>query len=585
MFSNFVFQTKEQPKETNPFQLPIEYLDPKDIYVLNNVVSTDLELNTDISSNTMYDHLMNPKTPFEENMIHKWKNKYTTNKQFLEESQQVLKDMTSYPTPTYHPEYDNLMQIWSDTKEDHNFLERYSYMEIDMFKWVNTHPSFLQAMTIMNMASPILSFLIPFVFFFMPFLIVKMQGYPITFEMYMQVLKEISRNHFIGKIINNAENMNIQNVMYLFALVGLYAYQIYQNYLSCKRFYDNILRMNSQICELQNYLDSSIHRMKTFSTIIEKRRTYKPFLNVMNEMCSRLDRLKSHIIDIRPFQPSLYKVTEIGSLLGCYYEIYSNKEYGEALLYSFSFHGYIQNILGIVENIQVGRLGFATFVDVSGNSLSIKDQYYPALSQESYVTNNMNLEKNMVITGPNAAGKTTYLKTTILNIIFTQQFGCGFYSACSMRPYTHIHSYLNIPDTSGRDSLFQAESRRCKEIIHDVLETNSDDRHFCIFDELYSGTNPAEATKSAYSFLLWLSKRPNVDFILTTHYIDICSRLKKSNTRISNWKMDSIETESGDIRYTYKILKGISKIQGAIKVLRDMDYPKEIIDTIINYDK
>jgi hypothetical protein len=343
--------------------------------------------------------------------------------------------------------------------------------------------------------------------------------------------------------------------------------------------------MNAQICELQSYLDSSIHRMKTFGTMIEKKRTYQPFLNVMNDMSSRLDRLRSHIIDIRPFQPSLYKVTEIGSLLGCYYEIYSNKEYGEALLYSFSFHGYIQNILGIVENIQFGRLGFATFVDVSGNSLSIKDQYYPALSDESYVTNNMNLEKNMVITGPNAAGKTTYLKTTILNIIFTQQFGCGFYSACSITTYTYIHSYLNIPDTSWRDSLFQAESRRCKEIIHDVLETTNDDRHFCIFDELYSGTNPAEATKSAYSFLLWLSKRPNVDFILTTHYIDICSRLKKSNTRISNWKMDAIETESGDIQYTYKILKGISKIQGAIKVLRDMDYPKEIIDMIIRYDE
>jgi dsDNA-specific endonuclease/ATPase MutS2 len=325
--------------------------------------------------------------------------------------------------------------------------------------------------------------------------------------------------------------------------------------------------------------------MKSFGAIIEKKKTYQPFLNVMMESSSRLDRLRTHIREIRPFQPSLYKITEIGSLLGCYYEIFSNREYGEALLYSFSFHGYIQNMLGISANIRGGRLGFATFADVSGNSLSIKNQYYPALSEESYVTNDANLAQNMVITGPNAAGKTTFLKTTMLNIIFTQQFGCGFYSACSMKPYTHIHSYLNIPDTSGRDSLFQAESRRCKEIIHDVLEMNDGARHFCIFDELYSGTNPAEATKSAYSFLLWLSERPNVDFILTTHYIDICSRFKKSNKRIRNWKMDAVETESGDIRYTYKIVKGISKIQGAIKVLRDMDYPKEIIDTIMAYDK
>ena len=141
---------------------------------------------------------------------------------------------------------------------------------------------------------------------------------------------------------------------------------------------------------------------------------------------------------------------------------------------------------------------------------------------------------------------------------------------------------MNIPDTSGRDSLFQAESRRCKEIL-DIIETTDvkNARHLCTFDELYSGTNPEEATKSAYSFLLYLAKNSNVDFILTTHYTSICSRLKKSKC-IENWKMDAI-VKDDDIQYTYKIKKGISKIQGAIKVLKDMEYPKEIIDSILEW--
>jgi DNA mismatch repair ATPase MutS len=153
-----------------------------------------------------------------------------------------------------------------------------------------------------------------------------------------------------------------------------------------------------------------------------------------------------------------------------------------------------------------------------------------------------------------------------------------------MKPYTHIHSYLNIPDTSGRDSLFQAESRRCKEILNVITDSNEKSRHFGIFDELYSGTNPIEATKSAYSFLLYLSKFENVDYILTTHYVDICSRLTKASTRIENWKMDAKMDEKGDIEYNYTISKGISTIQGAIKVLRDMEYPEEIIKTIMEYD-
>jgi DNA mismatch repair ATPase MutS len=152
-------------------------------------------------------------------------------------------------------------------------------------------------------------------------------------------------------------------------------------------------------------------------------------------------------------------------------------------------------------------------------------------------------------------------------------------------PYTHLHSYLNIPDTSGRDSLFQAESRRCKDIILKVIGSPLEERHFCIFDELYSGTNPIEATKSAYAFLLWLSQRENVDFMLTTHYADICDKFKQQKSRITNWKMDAEEDDTGDIQYTYQIVRGVSKIQGAVKVLREMEYPTEILHTIVTYDK
>ena len=38
-----------------------------------------------------------------------------------------------------------------------------------------------------------------------------------------------------------------------------------------------------------------------------------------------------------------------------------------------------------------------------------------------------------------------------------------------------------------------------------------------------------------------------------------------------------IETENGDFTYTYKMEKGISYIKGGIKVLKDLDYPDEII--------
>jgi hypothetical protein len=582
------------------FKLPIEYLDESEKYVLQETVCDDLELSCKCKevdsknedNKTMYHYLFNPINEFALQMIPKWRTSITTNTDFLGETQNITKSMATYKQSekqitTYTPDYNKMMEIWNDTKEDPNFLERYSYMELSMFKSLNKMPSFLQAISLINMGSPILSFLIPFVLFLFPFFILKIQGIPITFDVYLTVLKEISRNHFIGKLISNVQNMSLQNIIYTIVLIGLYGYQIYQNYVSCIRFYKNINRINEQICEMQKYVDYSISSMNRFAKIIENKPTYALFHVDLLSHIKTFEHLKDQIKHVCPFIPSFTKIGEIGLLLGCYYEIHSNIEYEKSLKYSFEFEGFISNLLGVYENLKNGKIGSSEFyTDTSSNSLMIKQQYYPALIDENYVSNDASIDKNMIITGPNAAGKTTYLKATIINIIFTQQFGFGFYSSCKMKPYTHIHSYLNIPDTSGRDSLFQAESRRCKEILN-IINTSSDycSRHFCIFDELYSGTNPNEATKSAFSFLLYLSNYENVDFILTTHYVDICNRLKKaSNNRIENWKMNADSNENGEIQYNYTISKGISTIQGAIKVLRDMEYPNEIIQSMIEYD-
>jgi DNA mismatch repair ATPase MutS len=239
------------------------------------------------------------------------------------------------------------------------------------------------------------------------------------------------------------------------------------------------------------------------------------------------------------------------------------------------FNGYIDNLLGIYDNFNVGNISLSTFD--TGKECEFREQYYPPLLDENPIKNTCKFDKNMIISAPNKGGKTTILKTCAINIIFSQQFGCGFYESANVIPYTHIHSYLNIPDTSERDSLFQAESRRCKDIIDTIIENNDNNsHHFCIFDELYSGTNPTEAAKAGKAFLNYLSTYPNVTFLLTTHYKDICKHFKRSKY-IQNYKMDVKVLDDGNYKYNYKLKKGISHIKGAIRVLKDMNYPPEIL--------
>jgi DNA mismatch repair ATPase MutS len=378
-------------------------------------------------------------------------------------------------------------------------------------------------------------------------------------------------------------NVSIDKVIYLFFTFALYLLQIYQNAVQCHRFYLNVQLINNHLQEMRAYCNYSIQSMETFISINANKPTYHLFCSDVQKNCETLKKFNELLHDIKPFSKSFSKIGEMGYLLQCFYELHANIEYEEAISYSFCFEGYIDNLKGVAENLQNNVISYAEF-DTDSNCKMV-DQYYPPLIGENPVKNNCSFSKNIIISSPNAGGKTTMIKTTTINIIFSQQLGCGFYKSCVLNPYTHIHSYLNIPDTSGRDSLFQAESRRCKEIIDIINEYSGDKyRHFCIFDELYSGTNPIEATKSAYSFLLYLCKFNNVNFILTTHYVDICKKFRKSEN-VQNYKMAVEIGENGNIQYTYKMKKGISRIQGAVKILEQMNYPKEIIDCIKNYKR
>ena len=195
-----------------------------------------------------------------------------------------------------------------------------------------------------------------------------------------------------------------------------------------------------------------------------------------------------------------------------------------------------------------------------GDKTTFKQAYYPISKP---VKNSYTL-KNMVVTGPNASGKTTFLKMTLINVLLSQQFGCGFYKSATICPYDTFACYVNIPDTCGRDSLFQAEARRCKEII----EADKTKRTLCIFDELFSGTNPEEAIATGSSMLRYLLKYDTFDFLLATHFFELCKEMK--------------ELPMKQMR-GYKLKDGISLIKGGIRVLEEMNFPASIVSQAKHY--
>jgi DNA mismatch repair ATPase MutS len=267
------------------------------------------------------------------------------------------------------------------------------------------------------------------------------------------------------------------------------------------------------------------------------------------------------------------EVKQIGRMRYLFYELRHNKSWRDAIEYALSFSGYMETVRHLNQLLKSKQIAPCRFGEKKDKMVG---SYYPPQPKNKRHSYSV---KNYMITGPNAAGKTTFIKTAMLNVLFSQQVGCGFYKKYYMKsPYQNLFCYLNIPDTSGRDSLFQAEARRCKEVLDEVQKG---EKTLCIFDELFSGTNPNEASASAYAFLKYLNGLPNVTFLLTTHFLDVCTRLEPE---IQNAHMTTLKTTSGDLQYTYKFEKGISKVKGALKVLKDLNYPPSILDCAQNFN-
>lgn len=567
---------KSEPIEKEPsvpFKLPIEYLDEKVVHTLSDVVASDLELVSATASDPMYDVLLKPKHQFAKDMIPCWKKSFTSDTEFLKQSQQVIISTESCESPV---DCAAISAIWKDIYETTGFHDRYSYIDIEKFHFINNSSKFMGVWTVVNLLSPIFSIILPLILVIAPFVLLKIQRVPIEFGTYITVLKDIAKKHALGKVFSSMNDFSVNNLVYILFTVGMYAMQMYQNVKSCMRFYKNITMVNTNLLSLKLFADQSIYGMEQFMQKNAGLSRYRGFCHDVSLHYDYLTQLKNELKDVKPFSFGVSKCFEVGYLLKCYYSLHSVPEYKLGLQYAISFEGYRSNLESLSEQMNQGSVHFGEF---SEGKTVFKNQQYPTHSTDS-VKNTVNLKKNLIITGPNASGKTTQLKTTAINIIFTQQFGLGFYESAALTPYTHIHSYLNIPDTSGRDSLFQAEARRCKEIL-DIIDLEKESRHFCIFDELFSGTNADEATSASFGFLKYLQKRENVDFILTTHFVKLCKMVKKADKlQIENFKMDAT-IDGNNIVFHYKLVKGISKIKAAKLILIQMGFPKEISEPTV----
>jgi hypothetical protein len=287
------------------FKLPIEYNKPREI---NSIIKEDIELN---EKNHIYKFLLNDSF-----LKNKWSSYYTTNKQFIKDTQLHIK----YFTPSITKDND-MFTDYKSFKEETNFMDKYQYLNIKMFKSFNNYSIFLHFLGFFNLASPALSLLSPLLALILPFVIFKIKGIPISLTTYCSLIKKMITDNNFFKIFTNFSNMPTQQKMSGIISIFFYIFQIYTNIMSCIHFYTNLHAISEFLFKFKRHLSNSIALSNKIQSSIQKYETYTPFYSDIEKHKTHMIRLYNDIDILLPYENTFAKLTQLGVYMKLYYDI------------------------------------------------------------------------------------------------------------------------------------------------------------------------------------------------------------------------------------------------------------------------
>lgn len=195
--------------------------------------------------------------------------------------------------------------------------------------------------------------------------------------------------------------------------------------------------------------------------------------------------------------------------------------------------------------------------------------YHPLIKEP--VRNDVHQDGCMLLTGSNASGKSTFLKTVALNALMAQ----SIYTACAD---TYRASFYQIYSSMAlRDSLSEGESYFIVEIksMKRIFDAVSKSKYpiLCTIDEVLRGTNTAERIGASTELLKALSNRGVLCFA-ATHDLELTSYLQE---HYDNYHFEE-DVKEQDIYFPYKLSKGPAKSRNAIKLLQAYGFDQKIIE-------
>ncbi len=201
--------------------------------------------------------------------------------------------------------------------------------------------------------------------------------------------------------------------------------------------------------------------------------------------------------------------------------------------------------------------------------LVITNAIHPLLTNP--VPNSINIRnKGISITGSNMAGKTTFLRTLGINVLLAQTIYTCFAS------YYCGNFFRIISLINESDNLIEGKSYYLMEAEHLLRMIKASQCEFltlCLIDEPLGGTNSAERVIASFEILRYLFEN-NALVITATHDLELAKMLEFG---FKSYHFTDDVDDKG-LKFDFKLKEGITSTSNAIKLLKYLKYPEEIIN-------
>jgi DNA mismatch repair protein MutS len=492
----------------------------------------------------------------------------------------------------------DLIWFWNDSSMKHielmNDLIYFNYDFIPFFNVNDILNNNEKALLVTNIykiiVSPILTILTPLISLLLPLIILYyMQSkanlkIPFT-TIFSQYVKTLFGSDSMKMIFKNPTKAMLAS----FATKGIYLFMYFQNI-----YYS--LQSSSNTNKIINIIHEKLNKIKTYIKLSNRIQTLcnSNGINIINSFINYSSINNDLLIYDEYFNfpvfdktPGLF--TNKGKILHTYKKFKQSKD---PMVNIFHYTGTIDMILSI-ENILSNTTvenpyTLTTFLNKNIPTINIKNIWHPYLNKDevnNIVKNSVDIKNNILITGPNAAGKSTFIKSVIINIILSQTIGISSSEKFEMTPFNMIETYLHIPDSKGCSSLFEAEMFRSKEYIEKIKNLDENKFSFIVLDEIFSSTNYVEGFSGAYSILKKISSFSNTLSITTTHYTDLEILEKDTKGKIKNYKFEVEHDENNEIIFNYILKEGVSRQYIALELLKKNGFDDDVIENALEICK